>query len=119
MNASAFSPRTRPVVLITGASAGLGKELVRELVLKDKAGALVLTARRADRLEELAHELYGIAPALQILTIPADLADPDAPRILIDELTRRFGGLDVLVNNAGLGLPTFSQTPSPIRSLAS
>ena len=39
MNSSALRPRTRPVVLITGASAGLGKELARQLVLKDKAGA--------------------------------------------------------------------------------
>ncbi len=113
MNSSAASPRTRPVVLITGASAGLGKELARRLVLKDKAGALVLTARRADRLEELAHELNQIAPAVQILTIPADLAEPGAPRMLVDETTRRFGGLDVLINNAGLGLPTLFADAEP------
>ena len=54
-----------------------------------------------------------LAPALQILTIPADLADPDAPRMLVDETTRRFGGLDVLVNNAGLGLPTLFADAEP------
>ena len=45
------------IVLITGASAGLGKELARELVRQNQAGALVLTARRIDRLDELASEL--------------------------------------------------------------
>ena len=57
IDASAARDRPRAVILITGASAGLGSELARELVRQKKAGALVLTARRGDRLEELAREL--------------------------------------------------------------
>ena len=45
-------------------------------------------------------------PGLEILTIAADLADPGHARTTVDETMRRFGGLDVLINNAGLGLPT-------------
>jgi short-subunit dehydrogenase len=102
-----------PVVLITGASAGLGRELARELVRRKKASALILSARRADRLEQLASELKERQPGLEILTITADLADADAARLLVEETTRRFGGLDVLINNAGLGLPTLFADAEP------
>ncbi len=48
----------------------------------------------------------ALQPGLEILTIAADLADPSIPGRLVAETIERFGGLDVLVNNAGLGLPT-------------
>jgi short-subunit dehydrogenase len=101
------------VILITGASAGLGKELARALVQQNRTGALILTARRLDRLEELASEFKKSRPELPILTLAADLADPLAPAHLVDETTRRFGGLDVLINNAGLGLPTLFEGAEP------
>ncbi len=102
----AAAARAASVVLITGASAGLGAALARELVRRKKAGALVLTARRGDRLEQLARELRGDLPDLPILTVAADMADPATPQRLLDESLARFGGIDVLINNAGLGLPT-------------
>jgi uncharacterized protein len=68
--------------------------------------ALVLTARRVERLDRLAGELRSRQPDLEVLTIAADLADPATPQRLVDETTARFGGIDVLINNAGLGLPT-------------
>jgi short-subunit dehydrogenase len=94
------------VVLITGASAGIGAALARELAREKKARALVLTARRGDRLELLAAELKTLQPALEVLTIAADLAEPATPARVLSETISRFGGLDVLINNAGLGLPT-------------
>jgi short-subunit dehydrogenase len=111
--ATAGGPGRPRVILITGASAGLGKELARELVRRNQAGALVLTARRIDRLEELASELRESRPELPILTLAADLADSKTPEYLVRETARRFGGLDVLINNAGLGLPTLFQGAEP------
>jgi uncharacterized protein len=113
MDASAAGAERPRVILITGASAGLGKELARELVRQNKAGALVLTARRMNRLEELASQLKEVRPGLPILTLAADLADPLAAGHLVAETTHRFGGIDVLVNNAGLGLPTLFEDAEP------
>jgi short-subunit dehydrogenase len=105
--------RSGPIALITGASAGVGEALAREIVRRDKAGSLVLTARRGDRLERLAAELRIASPRLEVLTIAADLADPATPRRLFEESTARFGGIDVLINNAGLGLPTLFASALP------
>jgi uncharacterized protein len=109
----AAASETRPVILISGASAGLGEALARELVRRRKAGGLVLTARRGDRLETLARELKSSEPSLEILTIPIDLADAGAPERLVASTMSRFGGLDVLINNAGLGLPTLFADAKP------
>jgi len=81
------------VAIVTGASSGLGARFARVL---DAAGArLVLTARRADRLEALAGELTEAIP------LPCDLGDEAAADSLVAAAIRRFGRLDVLVNNAG------------------
>ncbi len=50
--------------------------------------------------------MTAIQPDLEIATIAADLADPATPGLLADTVVHRFGGLDILINNAGLGLPT-------------
>ena len=94
-------PRVRRA-LVTGASAGIGAEFARQLAASGHA--LVLTARRADRLAALADELkqaHGVAADC----IAADLADPHTPAALCDELSRRGLAIDVLVNNAGYGVP--------------
>ncbi|HEX7916401.1 SDR family oxidoreductase, partial [Rudaea sp.] len=88
--------------LVTGASAGIGAEFARQLAASGHA--LVLTARRADRLAALADELrtaYGV----QVDCIAADLADPHTPAALCDELSRRGLAIDVLINNAGYDVP--------------
>ncbi|HSO96561.1 MAG TPA: SDR family oxidoreductase [Acidimicrobiia bacterium] len=82
------------VVIVTGASAGLGARFARVL---DAAGAsVVLAARRADRLEGLAAELRDAHP------VPVDLGDPDGPTRLLDATLDRFQRVDVVVNNAGV-----------------
>lgn len=96
----------RPVILITGASSGIGEALSRELARRRPSAAIVLTARRRDRLERLADDLRSTFPALTVATLPADLIDHDTPARLTLEIIDRFGGIDVLINNAGLGLPT-------------
>ena len=104
-------PRT--VVLLTGASAGIGAALARELVRRKKAQALVLTARRGDRLDLLATELLALDNELEVLAVAADLAEPATPERLLAATIARFGGLDILINNAGLGLPTLFAGSEP------
>jgi short-subunit dehydrogenase len=85
--------------LVTGASAGIGAALARELA---KHGAkLILTARRRDRLETLAGELKAIGTEVRIIT--ADLNDPAAPQQLYDVTEGAGLAVDILINNAGLG----------------
>ena len=71
------APTPRPLLLITGASAGLGEGFAR--LYAAHGWDLALTARRAGRLETLAAELRARHGA-QVLTIPLDLAEPGATR---------------------------------------
>lgn len=86
--------------LITGASSGIGAAIAREYARRGKP--LVLTARRADRLQALAVELGALVPCEVIV---ADLAQPEAPRQLFAETQARGLFVDTLVNNAGYGVP--------------
>jgi len=95
--------------LVTGASAGIGAAYARELAAR--GCALVLTARRTDRLEELAAELKG-RHGTRSECIAADLADPAAPGTLCAEIERRGIAIDILINNAGYGLPGHFTTPA-------
>lgn len=87
-------------VLVTGASSGIGADLVRELA---GAGAdLILSARRLKELDELAAEV-GRA-GVQVVAIPADLSTPAGADELAAKAAQALGGVDVLVNNAGIDL---------------
>jgi short-subunit dehydrogenase len=85
--------------LVTGASAGIGAALARELA--GFGARLILTARRRDRLEALAAELAGKGAEVRILV--ADLNDPAAPQQLYDATEGAGLPVDILINNAGLG----------------
>jgi short-subunit dehydrogenase len=87
-------------LLITGASSGIGRALAEQAVA---AGARVaLAARSGDRLEELARSLSA-RPGAEVLPLQADITvEADRERIL-HAAAERFDGLDVLVNNAGIG----------------
>jgi short-subunit dehydrogenase len=86
--------------LVTGASSGIGAEFARQLA--GRGAGLVLVARRADRLEELAAELRT-AHGTAVDVIPADLAAPRPGAALADETARRGLTIDTLVANAGFG----------------
>jgi len=88
--------------LITGASAGLGREFASQLAV---AGTdLVLVARREERLQALAADLSK-AHGVSVAVIRADLSNPGAPAVLFDETRRRGLDIDYLINNAGSSGP--------------
>lgn len=98
----------RKNVVITGASAGIGAAFAR--LYAEKGHDLVLTARREDRLREQADRLsqeYGV----KVMVVPLDLALPTAPTRLLSRIEEAGKQVDVLINNAGYGLPgTFLNT---------
>lgn len=103
-------PDATKSVLLTGASSGIGSALARELARKGYR--LALTARRADRLEALAAECRGLGS--EVVVFPADLADTGVAGRLVADAVAAFGGLDVLVNNAGYGLAALFAQADPV-----
>jgi NADP-dependent 3-hydroxy acid dehydrogenase YdfG len=83
--------------VVTGASSGIGEATAR--LLTGEGCNVVLAARREDRLKSLAAELGEGA-----LAAPTDVTDPAACAALVARTVERFGSLEILVNNAGLGL---------------
>lgn len=94
------SPRRR--ALVTGASAGIGAEFARQLAAR--GCNLVLTARRADRLQALASDLCA-KHGIEADVIADDLADPAAPARIAAAATSNGRAVDILINNAGYGVP--------------
>ena len=86
----------KPVVLVTGASAGIGEGIVRRFAA---AGwRVVAVARRQEKLAELAQSLAGVT---EVETVAADVAQRDSGDRAVAAAIKRFGRLDCLVNNAG------------------
>jgi short-subunit dehydrogenase len=87
-------------MLITGASSGIGRALASEAA---RAGArLLLLARSQERLEALAREELAASANGDILTLPGDVTSEADRQRALDMVGARLGGLDVLVNNAGI-----------------
>lgn len=87
--------------LITSASSGLGAEFARQLAA---CGChLILVARREDRLQALRQELLAQHP-VTVHVFPTDLAEPDSPQSLYDDIKAAGLSVDILVNNAGYGI---------------
>jgi uncharacterized protein len=100
--------------LITGASAGIGREFARQLA--DRARSLILIARREQRLNELRDELGQQYPEIMISVRKTDLADVAQLNDLIGWLDRDRIEVDLLINNAGLGDSGAFATSDPIRN---
>jgi NAD(P)-dependent dehydrogenase (short-subunit alcohol dehydrogenase family) len=86
--------------LITGGSSGIGLAIAR--VLGEEGHGLTVSARRPEKLEAAAKGLRG--EGFEVESVPANMADEDAIKALLERHRERFGRLDVLVNNAGLGI---------------
>ena len=99
---------SRPLALITGASSGIGAAFAK--VYAGHGYDLALTARRADRLHQLADDLR-LQHGTECLVIPADLAQSTAVDAVIAEIAAHGREVDALINNAGYGLPgTYATT---------
>ena len=97
---------TGKVAVITGASSGIGEATVRLLV--SEGVRVVLVARRRERIAALVEDLGDAAVALT-----ADVGDAAAVASVFAEVERRFGGLDLLFNNAGLGVNARFEASDP------
>ncbi len=88
--------------LITGSSGGIGEEFAIRFAQRE--ANLVLVARRADKLDQLRTRLLQISPGLTVDVIPADLAVPGSAAAVAARVADLGRRIDVLVNNAGVGL---------------
>ncbi|MFT4892011.1 MAG: NADP-dependent 3-hydroxy acid dehydrogenase YdfG [Halobacteriales archaeon] len=86
---------TGEVAVVTGASSGIGEATARALGREGCAVALV--ARREDRLEDIADEIDA-----KTLVVPTDVSDENAVETMVEAVRNELGGIDVLVNNAGV-----------------
>src|SRR3954452_13999393 len=101
------TPAPDRVALVTGASSGIGVEIARQLA--QRGHGLVLVARRAEKLQELADELSSTT-SVRVEVLPADLTDLEARSGLVGGIAELGLTVDILVNNAGFS------TMGPIRS---
>lgn len=88
-------------ILVTGASAGIGWHLAMELA--QQGAQLLLTARRREKLLDLETKIRQNIPSARVEHIAGDITEPSLRLQLCDYCEKHWGGLDVLVNNAGVG----------------
>lgn len=103
------------VVIVTGASSGIGEATAREFA---KEGArIVLAARRVDKLQELAGEIAAMNSGAETLVIQADLSKLEDIQAMIRQTLERFNRIDVLVNNAGFGRLDWLENLDPVKDI--
>lgn len=96
------------VVIITGASMGIGAATAR--VFAGAGAKLVLAARSADKLEGV---VQSLSPQTETLIVPTDVTDPAQVKALIDQAFEHFGRIDILINNAGRAVAGWVATVNP------
>jgi short-subunit dehydrogenase len=103
------------VVLVTGASSGIGEATARQF---GREGArVVLAARRVERLESLAQEIITLGTGAETLVVQSDLSKLADIQSLIRQTLDRFGRIDVLVNNAGFGRLDWLEYLDPVKDI--
>lgn len=86
------------VVIVTGASAGIGRSL--SLLLASQCAKVVIAARRVERLEQIAEQCRMFCG--EVMVVPTDISDETQCKALIDRTIATYGRLDMLINNAGM-----------------
>ena len=86
------------VVIVTGASAGIGESLA--LLLASQCANVVIAARRAERLEKIAEQCRMFCG--EVMVVPTDVSDEVQCKALVEKAFAKYGKLDMLINNAGL-----------------
>lgn len=103
------------VVIVTGASSGIGEAAARQL---GREGAkVVLAARRVERLAALAQEINAIGSGAEALAVQADLSKLEDIQSLIQQTLHKFNRIDVLVNNAGFGRIDWLENLDPVKDI--
>ncbi|MBC7621931.1 MAG: SDR family oxidoreductase [Aeromicrobium sp.] len=97
MNANKLFDLTNRVALITGGSRGLGLQIAKGF--GSQGAKLALTARKSSELEEAKAELASLG--YDVFVVSSDLAKPETIEPMVDAVLKRFGRIDILINNAG------------------
>ena len=90
------------VVLITGGGTGIGREVAQTVL--ERGGSVVINGRRSEVLTVTAAELDPSGE--RIATVAGSIADPEVAKAMVETAVERFGGVDILINNAGIFKPT-------------
>lgn len=103
------------VAIVTGASSGLGRGFAK--AIGSVGASVVVAARRGPRLDELCDDL--ISAGIQAHPVVMDVTDPAQCNDLVAATVDRFGALDILINNAGLGgsVPSHKESPEHFRTV--
>ncbi|MBI3737952.1 MAG: SDR family oxidoreductase [Chloroflexi bacterium] len=110
-----MSSLTGKVVIVTGASSGIGEATARQF---GREGAkVVLAARRVDRLEAVAQEVAALNTGAETLVIQADLSKLEDIQSVVNQTLNKFGRIDVLVNNAGFGRLDWLENLDPLKDI--
>ena len=88
--------------IVTGAASGMGRATAH--LFADEGANVVVADLGADRVAAVVDEIAAVHGRDRVLAVTTDVTDPDRLRALVDDTVRRFGGLDVVVNNAGVSL---------------
>ena len=89
------------ISLITGASSGIGRDMAFEFA--DRGYDLILAARSFDRLKEVKNEIIKKYDKCNVLIMKCDVSNVESVKNLYNDIQKKFGNIDVLVNNAGFG----------------
>ena len=98
-------------ILLTGASSGIGAVLASALA--EEGADLILLARRKDRLQKIAEQIEHQFNVRKIIFVDGDITDPEVRHRTVQSALEHLGGLDILINNAGVGATALIEETTP------